>query len=72
MAEQTRAETRSRREMLLVAGKLPYVVPVVQLFSATAMAAGSGMSGPSCVPPGGLCNTDTDCCTGDCNAGLCQ
>ncbi len=64
----------SRREMLRLGTKLAYVVPTVMTLSAQeAFAAGSVVSAEvSCVPPGEFCETDADCCSGDCDTGVCQ
>ncbi len=64
----------SRRDILRVASKAVWVVPVVQTLSAaSALGAGSvRFSGPSCVAALGPCNTDADCCSGTCTVGFCQ
>ena len=66
----------SRREILRLGTKLAYVVPAVMTIPAhEAFAAGSAPSG-ACSgggkAAGDWCETDTDCCTSDCDLGICQ
>ncbi len=64
----------NRREALRLGAKLAYVAPAVVTFSAQqAFAAGSNPSDvcSTGVATGGLCETDTDCCSRRCNLGVC-
>ncbi len=64
----------SRREVLRVGAKLAYVAPVIVTLSAhEAFAAGSNPSDvcSTGVHTGGLCQTDTDCCSRRCSLGVC-
>jgi HprK-related kinase A len=65
----------SRREVLKVGVKLAYVAPcVLTLTSQQAFAAASNPSGicSTATQTGGLCETDLDCCSRQCNLGVCQ
>ena len=65
----------SRRTMLKRSAKLAYVAPVVlALSSQKAFAAGSNPSGicSTALNTGELCETDSDCCTNDCDLGVCK
>lgn len=65
----------SRREMLKVGAKLAYVAPcVLTLTSRQAFAAASNPSGicSTASHTGQLCETDMDCCSRECNLGVCQ
>ena len=65
----------SRRKMLKRGVKLAYVVPTVMTLTAQEAFAGtsnpSGMSS-ACVQTGEPCETDTDCCSGKCDEGICE
>jgi len=68
------ARLASRREMLRVGAKFAYVAPTVLTLTAQqAFAAPSAPSGlcSTGVVTGGLCETDTDCCSGQCQLGFC-
>lgn len=65
----------SRREVLKVGVKLAYIAPcVLTLTSKQAFAAASDPSGicSTAVQTGGLCGTDLDCCSRQCNLGVCK
>ena len=64
----------TRREMLQGGAKLAWIVPAVITLSApTTVLAASAVSGdPSCAQAGELCDTDSDCCGGDCDSGICE
>ena len=62
----------NRRDLLRLGSRLVYAIPIVQVFCASEAAAASTMSGASCVPVMGVCDTDADCCSGDCRVGTCQ
>jgi len=64
----------TRRDMLRVGAKLAYVAPSVLTLSAhQVFAAGSNPSDicSTGVHTGGLCETDTDCCSRRCSLGVC-
>ncbi len=66
---------RTRREILRAGAKLVYVAPTVLTLSAReALAVASNPSGvcSTAVNTGGLCETDTDCCTRRCTLGICD
>jgi HprK-related kinase A len=66
---------RSRRELLRAGAKIAYVAPSIVALSATAVyAAGSNPSGicSTALNTGELCTTDSDCCSSDCDFGVCQ
>ncbi|MBI3833280.1 MAG: hypothetical protein HY287_03005 [Planctomycetes bacterium] len=66
---------KSRREVLRIGAKLAYVAPCVLTLSAhQVFAATSNPSGicSTASHTGQLCNTDTDCCTRQCNLGVCK
>ena len=65
----------SRREMLRVGAKLAYVAPsVLTLTARQALAVASNPSGicSTAMQTGELCETDADCCSKDCDFGLCR
>ena len=65
----------TRRDFLGRVGKrAAFIVPVVWTLTAQdAQAAGSNPSAsPSCVPHGGLCAMDSDCCSGNCTGNECD
>jgi hypothetical protein len=65
----------NRREVLRHGVRLAYTVPaVLTLTSSHAFAQASNPSGmcSTGVQPGGLCQTDSDCCSGDCTLGVCE
>ena len=65
----------SRRDLLRRGAKIAYIAPIVLSFSVQeAMAGGSNPSAlcSTAVPQGGLCSTDTDCCSNNCSIGVCQ
>ncbi len=65
----------TRREMLRVGAKLAYVAPSVLTLSARQVfAAASDPSGicSTAKHTGQLCETDTDCCSRQCNIGICK
>lgn len=63
----------ARRSMLKRSARLAYVVPTVMTLTAQkAFASGNPSSNPSCVATGDLCETDTDCCSADCDHGVCE
>jgi|GEM_PF-561129 len=65
----------SRRDFLRAGAKIAYITPaVLALTPEHAFAAGSNPSGQcsTAVHTGGLCDTDTDCCTGKCSIGICE
>jgi len=69
------ARLKSRREVLRLGIKLAYAVPtVVTLTGRQAMAGTSIPSGlcSSAIQTGGFCETDSDCCTGECDFGECR
>jgi HprK-related kinase A len=64
-----------RRDVLRFGAKLPWVTPsILTLTASHAVAAGSIPSGQcsTAVHTGGLCETDTDCCTSHCDLGICR
>ena len=64
-----------RRQILKQGAKLAYLTPaVIALSSQKAFAAASNPSGicSTGVQTGDLCETDTDCCSGDCDFGVCK
>jgi hypothetical protein len=66
---------RTRRDMLKVGVKLAYVAPVVLSLSAhQAFAAASNPSGicSTAKQTGELCETDIDCCSRQCDLGVCK
>lgn len=66
---------KSRRDMLRVGVKLAYVTPSILTVTAQqAFAAGSNPSDicSTGLNVGELCETDSDCCSEDCDFGLCQ
>lgn len=66
---------RTRRDILKVGVKLAYVAPVVLTLSAhQAFAAASNPSGicSTAKQTGQLCETDTDCCSRQCDLGVCK
>jgi hypothetical protein len=68
-----RAAATTRRSFLKRLGrKAVYVTPVVMTLTAQQSRAAASPSNPSCVPAGGLCSDDTDCCSGTCKQGVCQ
>lgn len=72
---QARNRQTSRREMLKIGAKLAYVAPcVLTLTSRQAFAAPSNPSGfcSTANHTGQLCETDMDCCTKECNLGVCR
>jgi len=74
-ASRRYARYMNRREMLRVGAKFAYLAPTV--FTLSARQAFAAVSNPSGVcstaaHTGELCETDTDCCTGNCNLGLCE
>ncbi len=65
----------SRRAMLKRGAKLAYITPTVLTLTAQqAFAAGSNPSSAcsTALATGELCNTDADCCSSDCDLGICQ
>ena len=63
----------NRRDLLMLGRRLIYVVPIVQFLSASSALAGSVASGAaSCAPALEFCVTDADCCSADCDLGVCQ
>jgi len=69
------APTLSRRDMFHRGVKLAFTVPTVAtLLSRPAYAAASNPSGACStgVQTGGLCESDADCCSGDCDFGICN
>jgi len=70
-----RPALRSRREVLRLGTKLAYVAPAVVFLSRQQAFAATSIPSGLCstlVQNGGLCETDTDCCTGNCNLGVCS
>ena len=66
---------QGRRQLLRLGAKLAYVAPAVAALSAhEALAATSNPSGicSTAKNTGELCETDTDCCSAQCNLGICQ
>ena len=66
---------QSRRQILRLGAKMAYVAPAVAAFSAhEALAATSNPSGicSTASHTGELCETDTDCCSRQCNLGICE
>lgn len=75
VGERNERLLRSRRDLLRIGAKVAYVTPTVLMFSATpALAAGSNPSGicSTGLNTGELCGTDSDCCSKDCDFGICQ
>ncbi len=70
-APATRADARpesTRRSFLgRVGRKAAYVAPLVLILSASEAAQAAS---PSCMPSGGACTVDAECCTGMCNPGM--
>lgn len=72
---RSRRVNPSRRDLLRRGAKLAYVAPVVLTLTAQEAFGGASVPSGACstgVQTGGLCNTDTDCCSGDCDLGVCQ
>ena len=65
----------SRRDILKAGVKVAFVAPAVMtLTSRQAFAAASNPSGvcSTATQTGGLCETDLDCCSRECNLGVCR
>jgi len=65
----------TRREVLRIGAKLAYVTPAVLTLTAhQAFAMGSNPSGicSTAMQTGELCESDADCCSRDCDFGLCK
>lgn len=62
----------SRRDLILKYAPATLVLPVILSISApTAAQAGSTPPPPSCLPDGASCSVDSDCCSFNCNGGVC-
>ncbi len=65
----------NRRDVLRRGAQLVYVVPTVLTLQSQAAFAGTSLPSGMCstlVQTGGLCATDPDCCSGDCDLGICK
>ena len=65
----------SRRQVLRRGAKLAYVAPAVMTLSAQQAFAGASNPSGTCsaaLITGELCETDSDCCSRDCDFGICK
>jgi hypothetical protein len=63
-----------RRDVLRLGGKLAYVAPTLMTLTAGQAFAAGSIPSTECstgVQSGELCETDTDCCSGQCQLGIC-
>lgn len=67
----TQPDTALNRRSLLsgAARKALWVTPVVMTLAGTSRAQASS---PACIPSGGLCADDADCCSAICQLGICR
>jgi len=74
-APADRRRLATRRDMLRAGAKLAYVTPAVLTLSVTDICVAGSNPSALCstgLPAGELCETDTDCCSGQCSLGVCE